>query len=75
MFTQRAEGLSHKAIKFTAVKSSKKKISVLLDASLESPTNWSNFDYLPTEKLEEDVTEREEWGTGEPIFLSVAVKV
>lgn len=51
-----------------------KKISIVLDASSESPKNWSNFDYLPSEKLD-DVTETEEWGTGDPIYLSVAVKV
>ncbi|KAI5848592.1 hypothetical protein DFP73DRAFT_474167, partial [Morchella snyderi] len=73
--TQILVNLVANAIKFTALKEGEKKICVLLDASLESPTNWSNFDYLPTEKIpEQDAGEAPDWGTGQPLFLTITVK-
>lgn len=65
------------AIKFTSRKTGEKKITCRISASLERPDSYppdvvffSNENDVP--RL--DATQRPEWGSGEPLFIMVAVK-
>lgn len=63
------------AIKFTAG-SAKRVITVAVGVSTEEPfeVNQPAFEYVPTSKRRNDrVTESEEWGTGELIYLRFKV--
>lgn len=62
------------AIKFTQ-SSSKRKISVHLGVSIEPPQLQSNgFEYVPTRTSLVNITEGEDWGDGELLYLRVKVE-
>ena len=65
------------AIKFTAKAQGKKHIFVSVSASLERPTSYPPdvvFFKSEEQALRADLTDSEEWGNGEEIYVMVAVK-
>lgn len=65
------------AIKFTAKAQGEKHISVSVSASLERPASYPpNVVFFESEEraLRADLTDSEEWGNGEEIYVMVAVK-
>ena len=63
------------SIKFTTGKA-KRKIVVTVSASLERPgkEGLDNVSFFPTRSKRQDLTESEEWGTGEKVYVHFAVK-
>ena len=63
------------SIKFTTTRD-KRVITVTIGASLERPVKegLDSVSYFPTKSRKPDLTEGEEWGTGEKIYIHFAVK-
>ena len=63
------------SIKFTTGKE-KRKIIVTVGASLDRPgkEGLDNVSFFPTRSKRQDLTESEEWGTGEKVYIHFAVK-
>ena len=63
------------SIKFTTTRD-KRVITVTVGASLEKPVKQGldHVSYFPTKSGRPDLTEAEEWGTGEKIYIHFAVK-
>jgi signal transduction histidine kinase len=65
------------AVKFTAKKNGDRNITVSMGASVERPTSYPpNVIYFNQDQdsFHIDSTMSSEWGTGDPLYLMVAVK-
>ena len=70
--TQILSNLVTNAIKFTKSRP-KRQITVHIGASLTKPPTVQRVRWVPTNRPKADLTERPEWGTGQPVFIHFAI--